>query len=228
MSDNHEDLDPLVKSMPASMSINDEVVVNRNITVDETGMRHVKPAVAAIFILSLAACAGTTITEYVSYDVTGVPNHFRYAASGRDFRTEIHGNPSAVPKAAFDAAVVAAMQGKTRGTSTNFSLTPSASMRDGYRVVMVFSGDRLVGGAAACREVDAGALAPVTERVELQAAFCFEERVLSQAHVRFASFSDPQDPGLDSAVSQAVLHLFPRRDLTMQPDQSDRDPIIDF
>ncbi len=214
--------------MPASMSINDEVVVNRNVAVNGDGMRHARLATAGIFALSLAACAGATITEYVSYDVSGVPSLFRYAASGRDFRTEIHGNPSAAPKAAFDAAVVAAMQGKTRGTSTNFSLARSASMREGYRVVMVFSGDRWVGGAAACREVDAGALAPVTERVELQAAFCFRDRVLSQTHVRFAAFSDTRDPGLDRAVSQAVLHLFPLRDLTQQPDESDRDPIFDF
>lgn len=50
---------------------------------------------------------------------------------------------------------------------------------------MVFSGIRHFGGKAACRDVHADTLAPASEAVSLQAAFCHDDKVLSQAHIRF-------------------------------------------
>jgi len=139
-------------------------------------------------------------------------------ASRGEFRTVIHGNPSVAPKEAFEAAVIDTMQGHTWGPKANFSTSSSADARDGYRVVMVFSGQYHITGEAACRGADLSALPPAANRVQLQAAFCFKDRVLSQAHVTFNSFSSPEDPVLNDAVAEAVLHLFPLRD----PDREDR------
>ena len=175
--------------------------------------------------LGVAACAGATTTDFVYYERTGVRQLFRYAAADRDFRAAIYGNPSAASKEAFDAAVIAAMQGSNWGPNTNFTTTPSESAREGYRVVMVFSGDRHYGGKAACRDIDPATLAPVTGRVQLQAAFCFRDQVLSEVRVKFDAFRGLNDPALDRAVAQAVLHLFPLRDPYMEPD-NDRDVIV--
>ncbi len=169
--------------------------------------------------------AGATITEFVDYERPGVRSLFQYAAADRDFRTIIYGNPSAASKQAFDAAVIAAMQGRNWGPTTNFTTTPSESAHKEYRVVMIFSGERHYGGKAACGDVDPGALAPVRDRVRLQAAFCFRDRVLSEVQVKLDAFQGPNDPALDRAVAQAVLHLFPLRDPFIERD-NDRDVIV--
>ena len=184
-------------------------------------MKSLNLALGASFALSLAGCLPQTTTDKVYYARTGVPSVFRYAAAGRDFRTMIYGNPTVASKDAFDDAVIAAMQGRNWGPRTNFTTTPSENAREAYRVVMIFSGDRYFGGDAACRDVDESALAPVSDWVELQSAFCFRDQALSYAHVRTAAFRAPDDPRLGDAVSQAVLHLFPLRDLDIKRD---RDP----
>ncbi len=79
--------------------------------------------------------------------------------------------------------------GQQLGPTTRVTARPSESARAGYRVVMVFSGDRYLGAEAACQELDPAALSPVAERVELQAVFCFNKRVLSQAHITNPAFT---------------------------------------
>lgn len=171
--------------------------------------------------LLVSACigAGTTTTN-VYYDKVGIPDIFRYAAVDRDFLTEIHGNPGPASKAAFDASVIAATHGNARGRPTNFTTTPSANARDGYRLVMVFSGDRYVGARAACDGVQDTDLKPISGRVEIQAAFCYESDVLSQVHVAYPQGSDT----LDDAVSQVILALFPLYDPTI--DRGGNDPLL--
>ena len=161
--------------------------------------------------LALGACAGSTTTTNVYYDKSGIPDIFRYAAVDRDFLTEIHGNPSAGSKAAFDASVIAATHGNARGLPTNFTTTPSANAREGYRMVMVFSGDRYMSAEAVCRDVDVASLKQVTGRVEIQAAFCYRDDVLSGAHVAYPKGS----AALEDAVTQVVLSLFPLYDPTI-------------
>ena len=183
-------------------------------------MRLLHIARRVAFFLALAGCGGTTITSPVYNVSPSGPEYFRYAAVGRDFRTEIHGNPSAAPKQVFEAAVIDAMQGNTWDRPTKFTTTPSQTAREDYRGVMIFSGDRSYDGKAACGGVDAASLAPVGGRVELHAVFCFRDRILSQSYVSFDAFDSIADSELDFAVSQAVLHLFPLR----SPDnRRDRD-----
>ncbi len=186
-------------------------------------MMSAKHTIAVLAAVWLAGCSNGTITDLVYYERPGVPALFQYAAGGRDSRTVIHGNPSAASKEAFDAAVVAAMQGRNWGSPTNFTTSPSESAREGYRVVLVFSGDRYFARKALCGDVDSAALTPATGRVQLQAAFCYRERIFSQVHTNFDAFRGLDDPVLDRAVAQTVLQLFPLRD----PDIERRDePIV--
>ncbi len=189
-------------------------------------MRRPTRVLACTAAFFLAACADGTVTNYVSYDAAGLPGLFQYAASGRDFRTIVRGNPGGASKDAFDAAVIAAMQGHVMGRTTHFTATPSAEAREGYRVVMAFGGDRPMGGDAACRGGGGDGLAPGAGSVGLQAAFCYRERVLSQVYVAFPAETDPHGPMLRRAVAEAVGLLFPLHDPARRPDADDRDPVV--
>lgn len=180
--------------------------------------------IARITALSLlvGACAGATTTTNVYYDKSGLPDIFRYAAIDRDFLTVIHGNPSDGSKAAFDASVIAATHGNARGLPTNFTTTPSANAREGYRMVMVFSGDRYMGAEAVCGDIDTASLAPITGKVEIQAAFCYREDMLSTVHVAYPRGAE----ALQSAVTQVVLSLFPLTDPTIDRGNNNLDLLL--
>jgi len=190
-------------------------------------LRSLAAAGLAAALLSLAtACAGGTATHSVSLRHTGTPEIFRYAAGGRDLETVVLGNPTGAPQHAFESAVVAAMQGAPFGPQTRFTTEPSASARPGYRVVMLFDGRSELSGAAACRRAESAktgsAAAGQTTgegagTVKLQAAFCYRERVLSEARVDTGAVAAAQDPALQNAVRQAVLALFPQRDPERHP-----------
>jgi len=51
---------------------------------------------------------------------------------------------------------------------TNFTTTPAANTSEGYRLVLVFSGDRYRGATSICRNIDSASLKPAVARVELQ------------------------------------------------------------
>ena len=168
----------------------------------------------AVLSLLVSACAGATITTAVYYHKSGLPTILRYVAVDRDFLTEIHGNPSGGSKAAFDASVIAAMHGNARGRPTNFTTTPSANAREGYRIVMVFSGEPYMSTGAVCGDVDFASLKAASGRVEIKAAFCYREDVISEVHVAYPQGS----PALEDAVTQVVLSLFPLYDPTISPN----------
>ena len=125
---------------------------------------------ARLMALSLlvGACAGATIVTNVHFNKDGLRSIFLYVASERDFLTEIHGNPSDGPKAAFDTSLIAAIQGSSFGWVTNFTTTPAANTSEGYRLVLVFSGDRYRGATSICCNIDSASLKPAVARVELQ------------------------------------------------------------
>lgn len=167
---------------------------------------HMARLMALSFLVG--ACAGATIVTNVSYDKNGLPSIVQYVALDRDFRTEIHGNPSGGSKAAFDAAVIAALPGHANGLPTNFTTAPSETARDGYRLVLVFGGGRYGGARWICRDVDSGSLKPVAGRVEVQATFCYRDETLSSLTVSYA----PGPSMLGDAMGQVSLNLFPRVD----------------
>lgn len=158
--------------------------------------------------LVVSACAGGTIVTNVHYDENTLRDTFIYVASDRDFLIEFHGNPKGETQAAFDASVIAAMQGSSFGYLTTFTTTPSASTSKSYRIVMVFSGAGYRGGSSICRDVDSASLKPVAGRVEVQAAFCYRDETQSWLNVSYAQDS----AALGNAMSQVLINLFPQYD----------------
>ncbi len=183
-------------------------------------MMRVARTASLVSLAWLAACGpGAVTTTHFDHDTVYWPGYFHHAAVGRDLRVVIRGNPTEAPQEEFESAVIAAMQRGNRGAITNFTTRPSESARDYYRVVMLFGGDRFAGGRALCGDTDNVDLAPAGDGVRLQAAFCIEEKPLTELQVAVNDVTSPADPRLRRMVSQAVIELFPPIDDTRDNDR---------
>lgn len=174
-------------------------------------------------LLVVGACAGATIVTGVYYAKGGLRDTFYYVASDRDFFVEIHGNPGGEPQAAFDASVIAAMQGSAFGPLTNFTASPSATTSESYRLVTVFSGGRYTGATSVCGGVDSGSLKPASGLVGVRAAFCYRDELLSRVNISYPQGSSSE---LGDAMSQVFINLFPSFDPTFNPRRDDEEVII--
>ncbi|MFQ5783637.1 MAG: hypothetical protein ACE5H8_02285 [Alphaproteobacteria bacterium] len=173
-------------------------------------MRSFSSAICALIVPALAACASSVTATDPVYEVAGLRDIFQHAAAGRDLLTEVRGNPTAAPKAAFDAAVLAAMQGRNGGPVTHFTTAPAADAHTEYRVVLAFAADSVPSARAACGTV--GPLAAAGRPAYLKAAFCYRDRALAHLEIAAGAMRSPDDPRLRNAVSLAVGQLFPLSD----------------
>lgn len=174
-------------------------------------MNFGKVVCATLFMVLLAGCAGMVKQNFVEYHTTAGPQLFRYAAVDRDFHTVIYGNPTTASKAAFDTAVLAAMQASSYGAETRFVVRPTENMRPGYRLVLAFTDDPVaLRMSTICAAVDPAAIGNAAPTVYLQAAFCFEDEVLTRTKLEFGPLAAPGDPQLAMAVTQSVRGLFQR------------------
>lgn len=167
----------------------------------------VRSLMGVALALVLAACASGTTLTYVGYEITGLLDQFRYAGGGRDFKVAILGNPTKAPKADFDAAVVAAMQGGNGGPTTHFTTHPGADAREGYRTVLAFSGAPAPNSRTLCQ--GRPDIAPVASRLYLIAAFCARDRALVHLMISLPAVDDPTDTRLAGAIGLAVKTLYP-------------------
>ncbi|MGE0164029.1 MAG: hypothetical protein AB7S71_12930 [Dongiaceae bacterium] len=170
--------------------------------------QHVIPM--TLTLLALAGCAGTGVIDYVRLEPGYRPQQFAYAAGGRDLRTEIQGNPFAMPQAEFDAAVTAAMQGAHFGPATNLTTTPGETARPDYRVRLLFNGPAAGSGALLCGGAPA-TIAPAAENgnVRLLAAFCNGADPLSYLTAHAGGIQGVQDPAFRDFMRQVTTNLFP-------------------
>ncbi len=182
-------------------------------------MMRVARTAGLVSLAWLAACGpGAVTTTYVNYDTVYSPSWFNYAAGGRDLRVVIRGNPTQAPQEEFDRAVIAAMQDKNWGARTNFTTQPSESAREHYRVVLLFGGERFAGGYTLCADPDGVDLSRNGSGLRLQAAFCIEEKPLTELQVAVNDVTSPSDPRLRRMVAAAVIELFPLTDFTRDDD----------
>lgn len=171
---------------------------------------RIATAAAALGLLASAGCTTVGIIDYVQVRPGYRPQHFAYAAAGRDLKTDVEGNPFAMPQEAFAAAVTDAMQRAHFGPATTFTTTPGETARLNYRVRLLFNGPAASTGAAVCAGEPAGvAPSPEAGAVRLLAAFCNGERPLTYLSARIGGIPDAHDPAFRDFMRQVTVTLFP-------------------
>jgi hypothetical protein len=171
-------------------------------------------AAAAVFLL--AGCQ-SVITTTTSYDVLfrwGVLSEFGYAASTGEMPVVVVGNPFDISKPAVDAAVIAAMQGRNRGSAVRFVEAPAeiAQSGSGYAVVMLLNAGPGIGADFICAR--RGTLAPPSTggRTTLLAVFCGAADARSWAFSSTGPVASPDDPLFLQLVGTATFLMIPPRD----------------
>ena len=164
----------------------------------------------------LAACQ-STITTTTSYDVlfrSGVLSEFGFAASAGEMPVVVVGNPFDVPQSALVESVIAAMQGRNRGSAVRFVEAPEeiAQFGSGYAVVMVLNAGPGIGADFICAR--RGSLAPAagSGRTTLLAVFCGNADARSWAFSSTGQVASPSEPMFVQLVRQATFLMIPPRD----------------
>lgn len=165
-------------------------------------------AAALVGGLSLAGCAGVGSVVPGSADMTDVRSELVYAASDRDLRTEIVGNPFHSDQATVNAAVTSAMNGAIQFVRTNFTTTPNKTARPDYRMLVVFNPADNPLSSLLCSH-GPFQTRPATGNMQVMVAFCRDSGTLSSATGWISGVTDPNAPAFRSLIMDATRTTFP-------------------
>ena len=163
------------------------------------------PFAAATSLGLIAACAGITqsYAVYPRYSASDAT----YAAADRDLKVIVLGNPTALPKDRFESAVALAMQGKNFQHGTRFTVTPGASWRADYRVVVAFGAPANASGSVYCRYAAPPEPVAGQQPIRMVLAFCDGEALLSEVLASTPSVAAPGE--LDRLMADTLRALMP-------------------
>jgi hypothetical protein len=154
-------------------------------------------------LLALSACGGGVVhNTYTSSHRTR--DHARLAVSDPPILAVLRGNPFAGD--AGDAAVVDAMQAAGLDTSLAFATTPRPGSANPYKVVLLF-GRTSDPQANACAQATPAFSAAPAGALDVTAAFCTGELLLSQVVGSMAAPGSPRDPNFRALLGQVMTAL---------------------
>jgi len=169
-------------------------------------------------LLAVAGCAGMSMVSPPNYGRYS-SSDFAWAAGGRDLRVVVRGNPSSLPDPVFRQQVVDAMQGKNPGPPTHFTLTPDASARPDYRVVLVFDAPGTLAGYEVCRgDPPVDVVAPRGRPVRVAAAFCWRDEALSDTGASAPALGPDPRPQLETLMGSLIPTLLPLENPRLRRD----------
>lgn len=169
--------------------------------------RALAAAVAAT--LAVAGCDSVTVYEPL-YSQRYSDGMFDYAARNGEMKTEVIGNPFG-DSPDFSQTVAGYMDGATRGAPVKFSLQPQGRGSAPFHVVVAFNPPASATSDDACAQ----RIPPSTLRngtVQVLAAFCSGDVVMSEAGGRAGGIAGSNDPKFRSLVRQVAYALIPPYD----------------
>lgn len=180
-----------------------------------TACMKIRPGVLAVLLFAASCSSSGVSLSLQEIDNSYSPGEFAYSSAGRDTRVLVAGVPFAGDHPNFGKTVTDAMQGQHWGQKTNFTTTPGPSVRNSYRVVMLFNPPRNLNGMRLCDTPAAELPAePPGDVITLYGAFCREKKSLTEIKGRAAGITSPDDPRFGALVGRVTNGLFPpNRDL---------------
>lgn len=164
---------------------------------------------AATLALSLltAACTNERVVQDESVPAY-TPAEVAYAASDRDLRVVVIGNPFGLDPQRFARIVTDNMRHHISGVRTNFTTTPDKTARPDYRVVLAFNPAETFLNSRLCAGQPIRT-APPGGPITVQGAFCRGGGALSSARGWLDRPMGPEDPDFRSLISDMTFALFP-------------------
>lgn len=181
----------------------------------------------ASFVLLLASCSVISPGGVIYHDtigVSGTAQNVNFGAAGRNLRTIVIGNPTALPQEEFAAIVRDHMQGANFGRPVKLVPAGLATPPEGYRLVLLFGSLPGVGDRTLCQAplpAGGGPEAVVDGDLSVKAAFCTDERPVRSLTGEAFNFNDPRDPRFKRFLRDVGLAVFSPQN---PEDRPDRDP----
>jgi hypothetical protein len=162
----------------------------------------------------LGGCVFTSIQE-TQIDPYYTPDLVRGIAADGEFPTQVRGSPFADHP---DVADKVLARLRMPGMFPQARFVPARSTRQ-HRVVLVF-GPALLGlrGKEACGKLDGMKLAPDPDQLDIVAAFCVADQVLTQIRVQGAAVPGPDDPAFGRVLDQSIVSLLPSNEVDRTGD----------
>jgi len=169
-------------------------------------------SLTALAIFTLAACngGGLTMVNYIDTNPYYNPSTVSWTVVDGRFPAEVYGQPFA-DRTETAETIAAAISGPSYAPPSRLTADPAAAeKRAGHRVVLVFnpsafpSFKRLCADASAIKT--AGASASV---MNVHAAYCARDEVVSTGVLRAAPGKDPSDPVFHKSMQHLIENLLP-------------------
>ncbi|AWK87060.1 hypothetical protein [Azospirillum thermophilum] len=170
--------------------------------------RPVPLAVAAAFLL-LAGCGNERVVSDLPAPAY-TPGELAYAASDRDLRVVIHGNPFGGDGERFGDRVTDYMQNHVFGVRTHFTIRPDQTARPDYRVVLAFNPAQNTLNSELCRNA-AIPTRPPGGAIVVQGAFCRGGGALTSATGWLDEVKTMEDPDFRQLIGDLTFSLFPTK-----------------
>lgn len=176
---------------------------------------------AIISVVTLTACTSAVTVSRQNVAQNYLPEELYVVATGQNqLRTTIIGQPFDIPRDAFEAAVLAGLEGKNFGPRLNLSTDPQQEDQRKRRVVLAFNlvdigqADKLCAGEGQTARVgDTGGLLSVT------GVYCGGGgQYLTQATARAQGVAGPDSEQFRQLMTQLAIALFPDENPHRQDD----------
>lgn len=152
--------------------------------------------------------AGCVVIQPISYNNRAAYDFFTYAASDRDFRLTIVGDPFPAAQEQLEQVVAKAFQRAHPSTRTNFTTRPGPSERKPFRAVIAFNAPMAMLPNRLCESQQVAYTPKRGEKMRVLMAFCTDR---AEASVEGAI---APAPAIDSAelvrgLTDMAGHLIP-------------------
>lgn len=173
-------------------------------------------ALAGLFlIVTTAACTKTTHIGAVAVEPDYAPSVLADASEpDGEMQVVVYGNPfyPGMPDPVFSETMAQAMRGSHFGPPVDFTTKPASRNRNGYRVVLQFTGGPALSGRHLCRAAAGQEEPPSTESsgsIPVRMAFCQGPKLLTEVLAHFGGAGGITVEDSEKLVSRMTLTLLP-------------------